>query len=215
MDYELLTAIIEAFKNYQLSRTEGTKSSLTNFAIWINEQQYLQGQPTDSGHADIIGRNDINVEISKLIVYLNRYSRFLIKKGLVEFPELINEDLSYIYTLMTAESMTKIQLIEKNVHEKPSGLEVIKRLIKHGLIGERDDENDKRSKRVFLTEKGRTLFFKSVENMSKISKIIAGDLTEQEKGTLFTLLKKLENFHNPIFLKEKQTPIHDLLKKIG
>lgn len=87
MDYELLTAIIEAFKNYQLSRTEGTKSSLTNFAIWINEQQYLQGQPTDSGHADIIGRNDINVEISKLIVYLNRYSRFLIKKGLVEFPE--------------------------------------------------------------------------------------------------------------------------------
>ncbi len=115
---------------------------------------------------------------------------------------------------MTAESMTKIQLIEKNVHEKQSGLEVIKRLLKHGLIAERDDEHDKRSKRVFLTVKGRTTFYRSLETMGKVSAIIAGKLSPEEKQQLFTLLKKLEDFHNPIFLNNRSLALDELLTKL-
>lgn len=214
MDFDLLTDIIEAFKKFQLSLPEGKKSNLVDFAVWVNTQQYAKEQPVDAGHAEIVGRNDIDVELGKLIIYLNRYAKLIIKKGLADFPELISEDFTYLYILMTAESMTKIQLIEKNVHEKPSGLEVIKRLLKHGLIGERDDENDKRSKRVFLTDKGKSTFFSSIKTMSKVSAIISGKLTPEEKQQLFTLLKKLEDFHNPIFLNERSLQLDELLKKL-
>lgn len=214
MDFDLLTDVIEAYKQFQLSLPPGKKSTLLDFGVWVNTEDYSKRKPVDYGHTEIIGRDNIDVELGKLIIYLNRYARLIIKKGLADFPELISEDFTYLYILVTAESMTKIQLIEKNVHEKPSGLEVIKRLLKHGLIAERNDENDKRSKRVFLTDKGKATFFHSLETMSKVSAIIAGTLILEEKQQLFTLLKKLEDFHNPIFLNEKSLALDDLMNKL-
>ena len=78
----------------------------------------------------------------------------------------------------------------KNVHEKPSGLEVIKRLLKHDLVNERNDENDKRSKRVFLTDKGKSLFFATVKQLNKVALIVSGDLTQDEKKTIISFTEK-------------------------
>jgi DNA-binding MarR family transcriptional regulator len=79
------------------------------------------------------------------------------------------------------------------VHEKPTGLEVIKRLIKHGLLNERNDENDKRSKRVFLTDKGQALFYATVEQLNKVALIVSGDLTKDEK-TITYFTEKIRRF---------------------
>ncbi len=73
----------------------------------------------------------------------------------------------------------------KNVHEKPSGFAVIKRLLKHDLVNERNDGNDKRSKRVFLTDKGKALFFATVKQLNKVALIVSGDLTQDEKKQLY------------------------------
>lgn len=212
MQLDLLIEVIRAFGNYE--QQTDRNMSLPDFALWLNEQNYLQGVPASSDHSNIIGTNEIEVELSKLIIFLNRYSRLLIKKGLANFPELISEDFTYLYILMSAESMTKIQLIEKNVHEKPTGLEVIKRLLKHGLIDEKDDEKDRRSKRVFLTEKGKGMFYATIEQMGKVAALVSGKLTLEEKKQLYTLLKKLEDFHNPIFLNEKSKNIDGLMPKL-
>ena len=98
------------------------------------------------------------------------------------------------------------------MHEKPTGLEVIKRLIKHGLVNERNDENDKRSKRVFLTDKGQALFFATVKQLNKVALIVLGDLTKDEKKQLYPLLKKLEYFHNPFYLSHKEISLDQLVK---
>ncbi len=82
----------------------------------------------------------------------------------------------------------------KNVHEKPSGFAVIKRLLKHDLVNERNDGNDKRSKRVFLTDKGKALFFATVKQLNKVALIVYGDLTQDEKKQLYPLLKKIRRF---------------------
>lgn len=210
MDLDLLTELIAAFKNYQLSKALGKKTSLAEFGIWLNEQTYLTGQPESAGHKEIIGRNEIDIEIGKLVIYMNRYAKLLIRKALNDFPELVNEDFTYLYILMTCESMTKMQLIDKNIHEKPTGLEVIKRLLKYGLVAERDDEHDKRSKRVFLTEKGKATFYRSLGQMGKVSKLVSGKLTLEEKQQLYTILKKLEDFHNGLFLKQRDINIDAL-----
>lgn len=213
MDLELLTNIIEAYKTYQLSVGADKKSSTTDFADFLHEQAYQKEESEISPLIENIGNYGLEVEISTLVICLNRYSRLLIKKGLINFPQLVSEDFTYLYTLMEVESMTKIQLIEKNVHEKPTGLEVIKRLLKHGLVDERNDETDKRSKRVFLTEKGKALFFATIEQMNKVATIVSGNLTLDEKKHLHKLLKKLEGFHNPIYLSHKEISIDELVKK--
>ena len=213
MDFDLLTNIIEAYKTYQLSAGTNKKSSVSDFAAWVNEQTYQKEKAENTPLTENIGNYALEVEISTLVICLNRYSRLLIKKGLIKFPQLVSEDFTYLYTLMDVESMTKIQLIEKNVHEKPTGLEVIKRLLKHGLVDERNDEIDKRSKRVFLTDKGKALFFATIEQMNKVALIVSGNLTHNEKTQLHTLLKKLEDFHNPIYLSHKEISIDQLVEK--
>ncbi len=213
MDFDLLTNIIEAFKTYQLSAGNNKKSSVSDFAVWVNEQTFQKEKADSTPLTENIGNYALEVEISTLVICLNRYSRLLIKKGLINFPQLVSEDFTYLYTLMDVESMTKIQLIEKNVHEKPTGLEVIKRLLKHGLVDERNDEIDKRSKRVFLTDKGKALFFATIEQMNKVALIVSGNLTHNEKTQLHTLLKKLEDFHNPIYLSHKEISIDQLVER--
>jgi DNA-binding MarR family transcriptional regulator len=213
MDFDLLTDVIEHFKLYQLATPAGKKSSMADFGIWLNQQRYLTDIPIDSTHVEMVGTNEVEVEIGKLVVFLNRYAKLLIKKGLQDFPELVNEDFTYLYSLMGCESMTKMQLIEKNIHEKPTGLEVIKRLLKNKLISEKDDKDDKRSKRVCLTAKGKKLFFQTVTQMGDVSKIISGNLTASEKIQLFNLLKKLDDFHNPLFLEHKNKSINEIHKQ--
>jgi DNA-binding MarR family transcriptional regulator len=214
MDYELLTNIIEAFKQYQLSIPNNKKTSLVDFSTWITRQEYQKLSSANLNMLDIIGENDVEIELGKLIIFMNRYTRLLIKKGLSDFPQLINEDVTYVYAMMEDESLTKTQLIDKNIHEKPTGLEVIKRLIKNGYVEESADEKDKRSKRVTLTEKGKQIFFGTIPQMRKVSKIVCGKLTSNEKKQLFTLLKKLEDFHNPIFLEERYAGLDDLMAKL-
>ena len=213
MNFELLTNIIEAFKQYQLSENSSDKNSLTDFVKWINNQEEIKSEVELVLPTAHISNYQIEVEISTMVISLNRYSRLLIKKGLIGFPELVSEDFTYLYTLMDVESMTKIKLIEKNVHEKPTGLEVIKRLLKHGLVAEKNDEHDKRSKQVFLTDKGRALFFATIEQMNKIALVVSGDLSQNEKKQLHRLLKKLANFHNPIYLSNKEISIDELVEK--
>jgi DNA-binding MarR family transcriptional regulator len=213
MDFDLLTNIIDAYKLYQLSAGANKKSSVSDFAAWVNDQSFLNAKPVNISPPENLGRYEIEIAISTLVICLNRYSRLLVKKGLINFPQLVSEDFTYLYTLMEVESMTKIQLIEKNVHEKPTGLEVIKRLLKHGLVDERNDENDKRSKRVFLTDKGKALFFATIDQMNKVALIVSGNLTHNEKTQLHTLLKKLEDFHNPIYLSHKEISINQLVDK--
>lgn len=213
MDLDLLTNIIESYKTYQLSTDAPQKSTVKDFAAWVNAQEVGDGSIKLLPEGEAYRGYELEISISTLVICLNRYSRLLVKKGFVDFPQLVSEDFTYLYTLMEVESMTKIQLIEKNVHEKPTGLEVIKRLLKHGLVDERNDEHDKRSKRVFLTEKGRALFFATVDHMNKVALIVTGDLTLTEKKQLFTLLKKLEQFHHPIYLSKKEISIDELVEK--
>lgn len=215
MDFDLLTDIILAYKKYQLSPGTPEQSSVADFAVWVTVQGHAAQQPRNLEFAENIGGYELEVSIGTLVICLNRYSRLLVKKGLAGFPELVSEDFTYLYTLMDVESMTKIQLIEKNVHEKPTGLEVIKRLLKHGLVDERNDENDKRSKRVFLTNKGKALFFATIEQMNKVALIVSGNLTADEKRQLHTLLKKLQDFHDPIYLSNKEISIDQLVEKTG
>jgi DNA-binding MarR family transcriptional regulator len=213
MHHQLLTDIIEAFKKFDLSTSTEKNAGLVDFSQWL--QQHIQNErPKIEPNPFATAENELNIEISKLIIFLSRYARVLIKKAVTGFEELVSEDFTYLYALIDEKSLTKKELIEKNVHEKATGLEVIKRLLKHGLIEEKKDETDKRSKRVWLTEKGRKICFASFEQMNKVSTIVSGKLSQQEKIQMFTSLKKLEDFHSPIFLEERGLGLDELMGRL-
>jgi DNA-binding MarR family transcriptional regulator len=166
----------------------------------------------DSAALDIAYQLDNN--ISRLFVFLSRYAKSYIKKALEGTPMQTAEDFTALAILLTHPHLSKSELISHNLQEKTSGTEVIRRLVAWGLVRQWDDEKDKRSKHIAISDEGKQLLLQVFEHTNYVGKIITGRLTLAEKFTLQYLLQKLENFHFEHY--EKKTIINKGdLKKIA
>lgn len=150
-------------------------------------------------------------DISILIVLMNRYAKWYMKKVIRDSQLQTPDEFSFLITLMTYDSLSKSELITKQVMEKTSGTEVIRRLIKRGLIAESADNTDKRSIRVSITKSGRDEILRLLPLMSKVTKIVVGNLNAEEINTLSYLLKKLDYFHNNIYTNKKGQSFNEIL----
>ena len=83
-------------------------------------------------------------------------------------------------------------------------------MIKKGYICQFADETDKRSKRIRITDAGRKELFCILPQMNMVAKIIVGKLSKEEQQTLVYLLRKLDDYHNDIFLNQKQAGLEEL-----
>jgi DNA-binding MarR family transcriptional regulator len=109
-------------------------------------------------------------------------------------------------------STTKTNLIHKNIHDIPSGTEIIKRLIRKGWVNEIPDETDKRKVQVSINEAGKGALVGSFKEIEKVSKIISANLEPAEKEQLLRILKKLDAFHWPIFENRKGKSLEELVE---
>jgi DNA-binding MarR family transcriptional regulator len=94
--------------------------------------------------------------------------------------------------------------------EKTSGTEIIKRLLKQGLIREYADPDDRRSVRVAITGEGRRELNAIFPEMNVVAKIVIGNLSQPEVKTFYYLLKKLDFYHNDIFQNKRGRSLEEL-----
>jgi MarR family transcriptional regulator, lower aerobic nicotinate degradation pathway regulator len=219
MNYDLLKEIVVNLERFE-HENESKNGSLKDFGVWLSEQQNADYQ-SNNGVMDVsnLVPDDVKITaeqpeavIGKLLTFLSRYLKIYFKKGLEGSILTTGDDFSYLATLLTKGSLTKTELILLSAHEKTSGMEVIKRLLINELIEQTDDKQDKRSKRISLTQKGMGVLMQSFVAMEKVGKITSGDLTNQEKNQLVYLLKKLDNFHNDIYLNHREKGLDEILK---
>jgi Transcriptional regulators len=153
------------------------------------------------------------VEISRLVSIMFRYAKTYIKKALKGSIIQTADEFTFMIILLTHKSLSKTELINKNIMEKTSGTEVIKRLIKKGLITQFDYENDRRAQHVAVTDKGRQEVFSVLPGMNTVSQVVAGNLTPPERQTLAYLLKKLDYHHHEIYTTRKDDELDVLVYK--
>lgn len=216
---EILIELIKYLDEYE-SETEKTVSKLnfSDFLGFLNSKHTPENVKTKELRGDYEGYNYKEqkgpaTDISILIVLLFRYAKGYIRKALKNSPIKSADEFSFLMTLMTYKNLSKSELIQKQVMEKTSGTEIINRLIKLGLIEQAENESDKRSIMVSITDFGRTEIYKILPQMQMVSQIVTGNLNEIEKSTLAYTLRKLDHFHNDIFINKKDADIGDLLNQ--
>lgn len=216
---EILTTLINHFFSYDAERGDHEEYSMDEFIGYLNSKSGTK----ELEMRKVSGENTMwlkdeyrstSIDISILIVLLFHYAKGYIKKALRDSVLQTPDEFSFLITLMTYKNLTKSELIAKQVMEKTSGSEVIRRLIKRGLIVESADENDKRSIRVSITKSGREEILKILPLMGKVSEIVVGNLSAEEINTLSYLLKKLDYFHNDIYINKRGHPLIDILNGI-
>lgn len=205
--------IIDVLKELDAFRkNHPNQTGLDDFRLYLNQKAYEKENPRNLSEKFDLDVYDLENEIAKQVIMLGRYSKQLIRKSLETHPDLVNEDFTYLFRMMDYDSLTKMQLIEKNAHEKQTGIEIIKRLVKNGLLAESPDQNDKRSTRISVTDKGKSVFLESMKDITVVSKIMCGQLNMKEKENLLDSLKKLNTFHHTVYSNFKNENPNEILK---
>lgn len=164
--------------------------------------------PQNSAHHDAI-------MLSRLVSLLYRYAKNYSRKALDDSPIQTIKEFSFLIVLQSEGSLTKSELIQQNVMEITSGMEVIKRLLKKKFIHQYPDPADKRSMRVAITDKGSEELFRVLPRMQNATKIIKGNLDPGEQKSLIFLLQKLEHFHETLDMTAKGDSLEDIMAEIN
>lgn len=204
MEFGLIKDIIqlaEDFDNQNINQTYS--SNLEGFKNWIIDENFnndnsIVEEPIWEGKEN--GRSAESI-ISTLFVHVNRYAKTYSKSAIANSDFHTQEEFSYLINLKAFGSMTKMELIKKNIQDKSSGILIINRLIKQGWIEQTNSEIDRRSKLLRITDNGKSALENQMGKIRNASQIVAGNLNQSEKMNLIQILTKLDNFHKPIFLK--------------
>ncbi|HQW11088.1 MAG TPA: MarR family transcriptional regulator [Saprospiraceae bacterium] len=204
MKYTLIKDCIRLVELFEAEHpnAESHSTDIHGFSQWM--ANHLGQMPDQVATADWEGKeNGRSPEsaINTLIVHMNRYAKSYSKSAIHDSPFSTQEEFIYLINLNAFGAMTKMDLIKKNIQEKPVGMLIINRLMKHGWVEQQDSEKDKRSKIIRITPAGTQALNKQMEKIRQATTIVTGDLTYNEKMQLINLLTKLNDFHHPIFCK--------------
>lgn len=200
---KLLIEIIELLEKFEKTTHQNEDNLLLDdFILFLQQNRTMKENKNDMVH------------IAQNVSFLHRYSKFYIKKALKGSLLQTVDEYTYLVTLFGEESLSKTEINNMNVVEKTSGNEIIRRLLKAKLIGERRDEDDRRRMRVFITDKGREELTKIFPELWKSAMMLTGALSLHEKESFLQTSQKLCNFHKDIFVHCKEEELDSLLLKL-
>lgn len=178
-----------------------TYANWADFGKWL-QQKYepvrsmKEHLKTGAAGENIDARmNETDTAIGILLGLLNKFAKHYSKAVMEKLPIKTSDEFGYLAHLSTHESLSKTELIHRMMDGKTTGMEIIRRLVNLGLIKETDNKNDKRSKLLELTAKGRKVIGEAYHQMAKVSRAVVGNLTAEEKKQLHHLLNRLMVYH--------------------
>lgn len=211
---KLIKELINYVSDYQ---KEVGNSDIKEFSSYLYDR-LSQHQPPNTDNT--FEKNNFQnyksyqeVEFSTLLTSLYRFAKHYIKKAFLESEINTIDEFGFLATLLRQKSLLKKELINQHLLETSSGSEILKRLIKNGLVQEASDQKDKRAKRVSLTPKGRMTVTGAFDDMHKVSEIIIGNLNGEELSQALQVMNKLSFFHHHIHQEDKNTKLDQLHTK--
>jgi len=191
--FDIIKDIVNWLEEYQ--KEEHTDElSLESFIFWLNSRLFSESYPEKSKQSPEM----LDMELSFLLVMQSRYYKTYAKRVLGESELTSPDGFSFLYHLSHTDSFRKMELIKMHHLEPPSGIEVLKRLLKKGFIAESDDAEDKRAKRITITEKGKKELQSIMPKMKEVFQLMTAELSLNEKLHAIGFLKQMNDFHSGI-----------------
>lgn len=200
MKYLLINQVIELVAQYESENSQPQNQNIEHFKHWV-AKAYLAGEAkaTDIDWEGKSTGRSIESVIATSLVHLNRYAKIYSKSAILNSEFTTQDDFIYLIVLQAYGAMGKMELIRKNIHDKPVGMQIIKRLVDRKWVHQTDSKVDKRSKVIEISELGKKALAKQMNAIRSATQIVSGNLNPAEKHQLIELLEKLTQFHEAIF----------------
>ena len=188
-----LEIIRELIQRLEIFTEENPDSEidLKSFIIWLNSKLFADEHTDPSAHDHEV----LDMELSFLLALQNRHYKSYAKAALGDSDLSSPEGFSFIYHLSLVDSYRKMELIKMHLVEPPSGIEVLKRLLKKQLIEEFDDPDDKRATRIRITDTGKKEIQVILPKMQDVFTSMSADMSLNEKLHVFSFLNHIKDYH--------------------
>lgn len=123
-------------------------------------------------------------------------------------PQL--ESFYFLNSLKYLGEARKTDLINANLFEFSTGIDILNRMTKADLISERTDPSDRRSRLVTITPKGEEILHQCYARLSKVGQIIFGEMPEEDKRLCIQLLRGVESRHSKYCLTAKNKTLDEI-----
>lgn len=185
--------LLQAYKKYLEC---GFKDDLGQFGKWLQKNETEQNKSSGEFHERVpIDATGIDGVIGYQLGGIMSYTESWTKLAFRDLPLVGLQDFGILKYIEITENPSKKEIAQKAVMEASTCFEVIKRLQKNNLISEHTDEEDKRIRRVTLTEHGTEILKRATNQVLQLSKFLLGDLNDEEKRMMLTVLQQLNDFH--------------------
>jgi DNA-binding MarR family transcriptional regulator len=190
--------LIEAWESF--NQKNGENNSLANFAEWIltnqkeKSQEEIELDVYFENNAQKYNINRNNSEAAFLLSRLAKFVKMYVKPIFSKYGLSSQDDFGIMAQVDFLKICSKKQAIEANLIDNSTGIEQIKRLVKQGLLLEKDGETDKRQKLIYLSDAGKVILYSIFQDFSDFPEVML-EMTEQEKTAMVATLKKLDTAH--------------------
>lgn len=154
---------------------------------------------------------------SRLMIIIGKIARMHTAYANIALQETGLDQIEEFGILITIyrqpENPTKTEVIQSNVIQLSSGTNMLERLKKKGLLEEYDDELDRRSKRLKLTDKGKKAVQKGTSRMGKLARMMLKELDDEDKQLCIQLLKSTEAKFSVLLPKQKNKKFDDIYQE--
>jgi DNA-binding MarR family transcriptional regulator len=199
--------------------SETGESSLKAFGRWLQENDEIFAT-VETKNTDVSFRNRyIHSQVpleDQIVLHWGRLLRFThlwSKKALKNLPISSTEEFGLLKTVELMGSARKTDLVKFTLLETTTCFEMIKRMVRSGFLREEVDPDDKRSRRVSLTQEGKKLSKRSDVEVKKLSHLLIGNIHKKQKIALLQVLQDLDNFHAKVYERESDQSIDQILEK--
>ena len=169
------------------------EEDIQEFCLWI-----LANKPEKKPAKEPINKVLENNRRAAILIAKLHKIMVIRTKPVLKLLGLFNEyEFSILYQVGNHKNANKKTICQKLMIEGSTGIEIIKRLIKNGLLIEKTDVKDKRSKSLALSPAGGQLIKKGYKLLSKVDlyQELLAPLSEREVGLFLDTLQKLNQFH--------------------
>lgn len=144
---------------------------------------------------------DLNRSLGFLMGNTYRKLSALFQSGLKEY-DITPEQWSVLYQIDQADGLIQKDIAERSGKDRPTTTRILDHLEQKGLVYKQIGENDRRSFRVYITSKGKSLIQETLPIEKRVNTEVRKCLSEEEYETLMKLLITVSGRVNEITERE-------------
>jgi len=172
------------------------------------------GDEMNHGKTEDEGELNNRQKLLEVIFRLSRLQDFYTKKLFEGLPLNNLLEFNFLFSLNKNISFKKKEVIDYNLVEYTTGIDIIKRLIKLQLVIEFTDQLDKRSKRLKITSDGKRVLVDALMVLNKVGNLFFDDRRHNNWVVCMQYLTELEEYHRRIFARSNSGTKYEILQII-